>query len=114
MEKVDDNKVLIHEVDGRQNGPVITLTTDPERVQMLWRKLKILTNRLDHSRNSETQWNTVYEIEILDTLLNKGSVNTWDLSRKLADAYGSIDCRTFSFACGVIQSYNDYGGTGLK
>lgn len=59
---------------------------------------------------------TLCKMTVLQRLLREGRVSTWELSREMAEAYGSgFDVEAFNNACGVIKDYceTSHDGTGL-
>ncbi len=53
----------------------------------------------------ERKIGTLYKIAIVAALLKTGVVNTWELSRELAEKYGFYEVERFNNACGVVNAY---------
>jgi len=90
-------------------------------VAMLGSKLAEYRLRYDPGHHPGMQMGTVCKIAVLERLLEKKKVKTWDLSLELAEKYGShFDEDDFNNACAVIKDYcktggkNVHGGTGIK
>ena len=101
----------------REQPPIIRIAEDRE---IIAHKLEEYKGRLDKFKAPEAQFDAIYKIAIAEKLLEKGEVNTFDLSRELADKYGSVNANLFDNACKVIEDYiktggrNVHGGTGLS
>ena len=66
-------------------------------------------------RAPETRFYTTrYKLEILQSVLAGGEVNTFSLSRELLARDGYVSARDFNKAAGVINAYCKNGGTDLK
>ncbi len=108
----------------RDEGPVIVLPD--ERREQLTTKLDEYRERLNDNPNMHPELqllagsDTMYKITVLQTLLDKGRVSTFDLSREMAKKLGDhFNPQLFNEACGVMSDYcttggkNTTGGTGL-
>jgi len=51
------------------------------------------------------QIGTVYKIAVAEELLEKGVVDTYDLSRRLSAQHGGFNVDRFNNACAVMRSY---------
>ena len=100
-------------------SPVIRIAEDRD---VLVAKLAEYKKRLEDNSYKPpwAQWDTVYKIAVVEELLEHGEVNTYELSRKLAEQAGGVfDVGAFNNACAVIQDYittggkDVIGGTGL-
>lgn len=119
------DRVYIPEEDKRENpkkSPIIKLPTDPTRQNQLKEKLQEYKQRLKNNahRHPQLQMGTICKLAILERLLEKKEVKTWDLSRELAEKYPeSYKPHMFDSACAVIDDYcltggkNVHGGTSL-
>lgn len=108
-------------MDKEKKSPVILLSHDKQRVELLKKKLEEYRTRSNPFAPPESQMDNLMKIDVLGLLLTEGRVDTWDFSRKLAERYGtSYDPRAYGNACAVIEDYcktggaNTFGGTGLK
>lgn len=90
-------------------APIIELK--PELRSQLEQKLLEYHKRLDEKVNSgyqpPEQYGEWYNIQVLESLLNNGSVNTYELSREIAAAHdgGIPKLHLFENACAVIDAY---------
>lgn len=104
-----------------KESPVIVFPEDETRKQQLRAKLVEYQGRMNPYRAPEMQMDTICKMVVLERLLRDGQVKTWDLSREMAETYGSgFDGNAFGNACGVIEDYcktggqNIHSGTGLR
>lgn len=111
----------VKHVEMKESPVWIVLPTDETRKQQLRDKLVEYKKRMVPYRAPEMQMNTICRTTVLEQLLCDSRVNTWELSQKMAETYGSgFDVNAFNEACGVIEDYcktggrNLRGGTGLR
>lgn len=98
-----------------KEAPIIVLSEDETRKKQLQNKLKEYRGRMDRYQAPELQMGVICKIAVLERLLRDGQVNTWDLSREMADIYGSgFRTREFNVACMVIEDYCKTGGMNLS
>ncbi len=105
-----------------EEGQVIELPEDSKRVKALGAKLEEYRGRLGQERYKalDMQQHMTYRIAMLETLLETGTVNTLDLSRKLKDEHPDFNVEVFASSCRIIEDYvntggkETHGGTGLK
>ncbi|MSU54681.1 MAG: hypothetical protein EXS48_02530 [Candidatus Staskawiczbacteria bacterium] len=121
------------EVDGGTGGgPKIELPKDdPELVGKLRTKLEEYKVRLvekerkidiykSPQQRKEITASTRYKVAVLQEVIDNGSVDTQELSNRLAVEDGIFSLEDFENACSVIDSYcrgeaeKNRGGTGLK
>ena len=92
--------------------PIIRLPDDEEMQARLRHKLAEYKERIEPYRAPELQQDTYFKIQVLERLLERGEVNTYNLSLELAARLGkrefSVD--DFNNACAVIQDYATTGG----
>ena len=87
---------------------------DKERIAQLRHKLDEYKGRLAANpfQAPELQMDTICKIAIVEQLLEKGEVNSWELSREMFKIYGSgFSGDWFNNAWGVITDYCQTGGT---
>lgn len=97
-----------------KESPVIMLPDDETRKRSLRDKLAEYKERMHPYHAPELQMGAICKITVLERLLTDGQVDTWGLSREMAQTYGSgFDVRAFQNACGVIDDYATTGGKNL-
>jgi len=113
-------KWVEEEEERRIKNPIITLPSNPKRVQQLKLKLLEYKKRIDGYKPPEFQMDTLCKIAVLSRALEKGQVNTQDLMVEMEKTYGgSFNKGYFLRACTVIEDYcltggaDLHGGTGL-
>jgi hypothetical protein len=105
---------------------IITLPQEDNVKRALEAKLKEYEERLAGFKetpltntSSIRQLDSVYKIEVVKKLLNKGEVDTDNLAKELKEKYGFLNNRYFESAF-VIEDYcttggkNTWGGTGFS
>ena len=112
---------------GFNEGPRISLPEDPKMVQQLEDKLQEYHYRLDlleqdypnHTPEQIVHTDVGYKVMILESVLEKGSIDAWDLCENFRKGTSYFDIVKFTNAVSVIDDYcktggqNTYGGTGL-
>jgi hypothetical protein len=112
-------------------SPVITLRADPELRAKLERKLEEYRQRYAEKvaelgedtgfRAPEIRCchlgQAPYRVFILERLLRDGRIETWSLSREIAEVLkkdkNEFDSEYFDKSCAVIKAYAENGGAGL-
>ena len=116
-------------MEDSKNSPVLLKPNDETLLKRLTKKLAEYKSRMvKATRTRHPDWayeidayyrDALYKSIVLERLLEKGSVNTWDLCRELAKKYKQLDGKEFDNACAVIAIYcgqldvKPKGGTGL-
>ncbi|MDO8740996.1 MAG: hypothetical protein Q7J54_05495 [Candidatus Woesearchaeota archaeon] len=98
--------------------PKIVLPQNPEIRKALETKLKEYEGRLKKieeenpcaSPEALHCTKDAYKIEIVERLLKKGEVDTWELLGELEKTYGTFDRDDFNKAASVIDDYCKTGG----
>lgn len=97
-----------------KESPVISLPQDLERVAQLVAKLAEYRERMASDLHAVDHL-TMMKIDVLDRLINEGSIETWTVSRELEAKYGLPLLRIhFNTAVSVIVDYCLTGGKNLK
>jgi len=95
----------------QKGGPVLVLAEDDQdKRERFEKKLAEYKKRLEGTFDERTVMDIKYKITLVEELLEKGEVNTWELSRKIAKEDKRIDADAFQNACGVIHDYCLTGG----
>lgn len=93
--------------------PVIKLPEDKKEI--LESKLKGYRGRLQQRLTPVQRLDTRYKAEILQTLLEKGSVNTRRLSIKIWERnHHAYEPGIFENACNIINDYVETGGMNTR
>jgi hypothetical protein len=98
----------------------IDLPKDAGQVEKLKLKLAEYRERLERmlaenpQADEEALADTRYKIALLANLLEKGSINTADIARDLAELYSSVYRAKFNSAIVVINDYAITGGNLTK
>jgi hypothetical protein len=118
--------------DFPKESPVIRLPEDSERISRLRFKLAEYDARIDlRIRLTQERIPGIpteylinlhkkghldyYKRTVLEELLEKGQIVTWDMARRLAKEMGNLyNCILFSEACGIINDYCNTGGKNCR
>ena len=101
-----------------KGGPIIALPAniDPDRLARLQAKLAEYRARSkreekeNHYLPPELWPDTEYRIAVLEAVLTRGGVATWDLCRELKKRLEILDAEAFDLACQIIADYITTGG----
>jgi hypothetical protein len=105
---------VVGEACSPEQSPVIELPAnlDPVHRRRLEAKLAEYRARQDANRYQapEVDQGTLCKIAVLEAVLGRGCIRTFDFHRELVKKHGFIDPYSFNNACGVINDYITTGG----
>ena len=101
----------------KEKAPEIILPEDEDIVSRLRKKLEEYQRRLNDNFPGKDPYDIIkikkdasYKSEILKVLLEKGRVNTHEISMQIHKKDGYLDADLFDIAAGVIDNYCNRGG----